>query len=939
VLPALMLSLAVAVPGPRPALPVWIAPPADGRLAPVARFRGETTLPRKPDRALLRVLVQRRCRVAVNGRAFTVSDAVWGETFDVGSLLSLGRNRVEVVVEAEPARGPRNAWTIIERRLAAPVAADRLVFQTRGARADEWLYVEVVDAAGVASGYYCVERGRADFRLGTDGAPRDHALRLREEPTLPTVAAGTRCDFGRIAAVRVRVDQKDSWSRPSGGVTLEAVRLEGDASVDLGGAAAWRMMGGVGDQRRTSVRPEAGGLRVAYDYTPAPDPRLSVDLRAFDGAREVGRLVSGPEWTVDGGPARVTDRPSNGGALYAEYAPLDIRDTRERVSTPYAATVSASLANGSDRVVEGRPFVVAARVWALAPGRGRWVRLRVEDWSGRQIASLRAPVRWRGESGDASFRVAGLPRGLHRFTLRLDGAPSGPERRLAVAALPAGATRVSTVFGTLRPFTRLRRGLQGVDLSYFDSPALLLGLRDLGVNFLQFHIEPHQLDNGELEELIAFCRATRTRFALNNETANWVASARRADGSDRFEAAEGCHRWDIELPALRKAAASGLFEGVVYDEGEHMQLCRNFYANLPDPVRRKPYLVETDGLSLQQAHAAFVAAARRVAAHNRAGGARMLVESVFPVLWHPLAQAGVTLSPKLLKEDIHPVVLAMALGASLQYGSDLWFSPDLWHIDQLPGHSVREYAQALRVADQAGVDKVYTEFVTCLVRWRGGEYDITPYGRALRRHIAALARRGARGYTHRDYRPEVAIVRFPDSDWGQASCGYWNMLYGSPTLQSTPETREWLSVWSLLTGGVTHPGAVNTNSGVYDRYLWQGVIPSPAVAVFDHTVGDAPLSSVRTLFVCGIEVSAHTLEAVRRRVRAGATCFISERLCPVDVAAAVRSAPRRVAEGRGAWIVVREFTREGLGRWVSMVPAHGGAMRLRFGSRLVRAGE
>jgi hypothetical protein len=343
-------------------------------------------------------------------------------------------------------------------------------------------------------------------------------------------------------------------------------------------------------------------------------------------------------------------------------------------------------------------------------------------------------------------------------------------------------------------------------------------------------------------------------------------------------------------------------------------------------------------MSLPEAHRAFVEATRRVSDYNRAHGGRMLVESVFPVLQHPLAAAGVTLVPKLLKEDVHPVVLAMALGAARQYGADLWFSPDLWRLDQMPGHSTREYAAALRLAERAGVERVYTEFVTCLVRWRGPQVERTPYGQVLRDHIVRLAAApvSATARSYRDFAPEVAIVRFPDSDWGQASCSYWNTLYGALDLHSTPETREWLQVWNLITGGATHPAAVNANSGVYDRYRWQPDCPSPATVVYDHLVGYELLKGIGTLFLCGIAVSEPTLAAVRRCVREGAVCFAPPRFCPPEVrtrAASTGSAAGsavRVRDGKGAWIVAPSFELRALGDLRRMLPGLSGRLDLRL---------
>ncbi len=933
-LPIVMASLAplVAPQAPRPVLPVCIAPARAAAGAGPWRFTGAVELPVKPDRALLRVIAQHRYRLRLNGRLAAVGASSWGETHDVARFLKAGRNTAEIDVAADTTPAPENAWVVLERDLPRPMAVEELAFTTAAAARGEWLYVELIDAAGNTSGYYCSERGRPDLMLGTSGAAAQHVIRLKEQPRLE-YRGHMDCDLAHVVRLRIRMDRKDTSNGLSGAVRFADLQLRGTETVDLSAAAGWRITPGMGEHRGSQIRPAAAGFALAYDFTPLPDPRLSVDLRAFLGAQEIGRLASGANWTVGGQAAIQVEPPTN------DASPIDITDPLETGTKPFEAIVSLGVEGGLDRWPAHKPLALRATLWSLEAHPSTALRLTVQNWAGRTVATAEASAA--GDAREAAFRLPGLPRGLYRIGVEVaaaSGSPGKPtrtvlhtpERYAALAVLGEGEKRVSALFDTLTPLSRKVRGLQGIDLQYIDSPAMMLTVRDLGVNFLQFHLDPAQLDNGEFDELLAFCKATRLRFALNNETSNWARSAIDKSGHDRFDAANGCHRWDIEPQALRKAAATGLFKGVVYDEGEHMQLSRNAYSELPDKVHRKAYFVETTGKSLPEAYEAYLAAARGIVSYNRSAGATMLVESVFPVLWHPLARAGVTLCPKLLKEDIHPVVLAQALGAAKQYGARLWFTPDLWLMDRLPGHSVREYGMALRLAHLAGVDNVYTEYYTCLGLPREGGYEITPYGRTLQLHIREYLPGHARAYTYRDYEPEVAIVRFPDSDWGQASCYYWNALYGAEDLHSTPETREWLQVWSLLTGGASDPRAVNANSSVYDRYAWHFTVPSRPVAVFDHLVGDAPLATANTFFVCGTAISPESTAAIGRRVRAGAICFVASRLAPKHVRDAAAKLPARVSDGRGAWIVVDGFTPEQLGVYRRLVPPPAKTMRLRF---------
>jgi hypothetical protein len=916
--------------------PQWMGaavPVPTGR--PVS-FAGSVELPVAPDRALLRVAAYDRYRLSVNGQGVSVGDPpLGGETYDVTRLLAPGRNTVEVAASSDtPA--PRNCWIWLRRTLPAPGNYDRLTFRTRGARADEWLYVEVVDADGNTAGLYCPERDHGDFALGFDGQEESHVIDLRGQRRLdyrPWVGDRPDCDFSRLASVGIRVDQKEALATPTGQVVFSSIRLEGEQPLYLSDASGWRLERGVGEHLWSTLEAaEAGTFTLRYDFTSGAGVAIAVDLRAWREGTEIARLTSGPNWLAGGAAARLTTSPVGKDSR----TPVAISGPAEPTAVPRRAGAVLDL-GGRDRCAEGETLAAGVRVLTLEPMPQVGVEVWAENWSGQEVFRQRLSATWEGCEGRANFTTPALPRGLYRFTVTLDG-QAGPERHAALAVLAPGQTRLSSIYDTLTPLPR-GDSLHGIDTNWGDNPALPLIIRDQGANFVQVHLGAAQLGSGEFGELLTFCRATGLRFALNNEECNWVAASPTADGGDRFAAAGGCHRWDLEAAALDAAAATGLFEGVVYDEGEHMQMCRNYYANLPDRTHRKPYLVETTGMTLPQAREAFTEAARGVSRYNREHGARMLVESVFPALWHPLAEAGVTLCPKLLKEDIHPVVLALALGAAKQHGAELWFSPDLWYLDQFPGHSAQEYAAALRLAHVAGVDNVYTEGVAALFRLRGATYELTDYGMALRDFLRDYVPAHPRDYTYRDYEPEVAIIRFPDSDWGQTGA-YWPTLYGAENLPPTAETGEWLQVWHLLTGGTTDPRAVNANNMIaYPRSTLRFCYPSPPVAVYDDRVGDGPLATVDTLFVCGVTVSEETLAAVRRRVSAGATGFIAQRLCPDDVRAQAGPLPARVAEGKGAWVVVGGFRPEDLGEYAGLVPAAGESMRLRFKGREVEVPE
>ena len=915
--------------------PQWISaavPPAGRETIFVRDF----SLPQAPAQALLRVNAHDRYRLAVNGRAVCVGDTPWrGETVDIAALLKPGSNTLAVTADADFAN-PANCFLWLRRALPAPAPFTRLSFKTRGARADEWLYVEVVDDKGASSGFYCVERKRPDLMLGHGGQESEHVIDLAKEPTLDYKGSGKgkpACDFSRIVSVGIRMDRKNALERPAGQVEFAAVKLQGPKDADLSDLAGWRLEPGTGEVRRSRLACGADGFFVLrYDFTPAPDPKIAVDVRAWGPTGELARVMSGAGWRANGAPASLAQMPKDSFA----WTPLDISGPEEKARPPLAAALRLDVGDGKFGV-EGQTLAVRVKVWAAEAMPGARVQVRAENWAGNEVVRQEAAVAWTGAVGTAEVAVPGLPRGLYRFGAALPGVPD-QARYAALAVLAPGQTRLSSVFDTLTPVSKRGGPLHGVDTSWIETPANLFGLRDLGVNYLQVHLGPAQLDNGEFADLLAFCKAAGLRFALNNEHANWVTNSPSPTGGDRFVAPGGCHRWDLEPAALDAAAATGLFEGVVYDEGEHMQLCRNRIA-FPRQSDGKPYLVETTGMTLPEAREAFIGAARQVSDYHREHQARMIVESVFPALWHPLAQAGVTLCPKLLKEDVYPVVLALSLGAAKQYGAELWYTPDFWSMGHFPGHSVEKYASALRLAHAAGVDNVYTEHFMGLCRVRGATYEVTEYGAVLQAFLREYLPAHPRAYTYRDFEPEVAVIRFPDSDWGQASCYYWTCLYGALNLTPTPETAEWMQVFSLLTGGKSDPRAVNANSDVYPKYEQPLLYPAPPTAVYDHLAGPELLRGVGTIFLCGITVSAPTLVAVGERVKQGAVCFAPARLCPDHVRKQAERLPARVTDGKGSWVVLAGFRPEDLGPYERLLPPVGDALRLKFKGKTVRVGE
>src|SRR5205823_1845754 len=123
-----------------------------------------------------------------------------------------------------------------------------------------------------------------------------------------------------------------------------------------------------------------------------------------------------------------------------------------------------------------------------------------------------------------------------------------------------------------------------------------------------------------------------------------------------------------------------------------------------------PCLANTNGMSMEQAYDALVASCRRIHDEHYQGKLITATEQVWPDMFHIFANAGWTITPKLLKENLSSVVMAISLGAALEYkdhGANLWVSPDLWGYGHFPGHSPAALRSALLMGYWLGTDSIY----------------------------------------------------------------------------------------------------------------------------------------------------------------------------------------------------------------------------------------
>ena len=165
------------------------------------------------------------------------------------------------------------------------------------------------------------------------------------------------------------------------------------------------------------------------------------------------------------------------------------------------------------------------------------------------------------------------------------------------------------------------------------------------------------------------------------------------------------------------------FLGFMLDEADHMQINAHWPVIDYYGYEDRHYLAETEGLDLDAARQAVLAALQQRNAACSLAGKPAAVEFLFPVMMHTAARAGLNLSPKVLKETCGPAMLAVAMGAARQYNVDFWIDVDYWWHNETLGHSVERFRSALLLAYWSGASQD-------LCGGRCAVFERSPAGRA-----------------------------------------------------------------------------------------------------------------------------------------------------------------------------------------------------------------
>jgi hypothetical protein len=255
---------------------------------------------------------------------------------------------------------------------------------------------------------------------------------------------------------------------------------------------------------------------------------------------------------------------------------------------------------------------------------------------------------------------------------------------------------------------------------------------------------------------------------------------------------------DVLEDAVKRYKGTVRFKGNVIDEFDH---ARFIY---PSSYGINRYLINPLKLnSLEDAHAATLEAFKT---HRDSiiniGVPNVTSTHVWEVLNQFAAKTGYVVCPKICKETYSSVSMAIGLGAALQYSaSSFWNDIDLWWWDIIPGHPAEEIVCNLLFSYWMGADLTYIEGCGYNLYPAGKQglpfslfscpdnthYQFTSIGKVLKWFTKVYVPNHHRSYTWRDLKPNIAIIRYEDSDFGQVVG-----LYGNNKWKRDADTRAWI---------------------------------------------------------------------------------------------------------------------------------------------------
>lgn len=433
----------------------------------------------------------------------------------------------------------------------------------------------------------------------------------------------------------------------------------------------------------------------------------------------------------------------------------------------------------------------------------------------------------------------------------------------------------------------------------------------LGARFVVYHLRQEGTAAEETQlaaQMAEKFHGSGLQFVVNCERANWADHIVSSDGFDWVDRADGGHRFRFPDAMMKAYAAVPEFAGITYDEMEHAILNRHMSVTLSKGTRKNiPFFPPFRGKDILKAGKQLEKDVRAlITEYKDAGSPKVLWEPVFPAYSHVFAKCGMDVCFKQQKEHYSNIHAAVAMGAALEYGRELWSCVDLWFRNRYPGHSPEEMYHNLVFAYLIGCDRAYVESLGAMHIKHSN--TLNAHGEAYERFTREFLKDKKREYSFRDYLPSIGIIRHDDGDWGQDGIIWKRILYGSKTVHANRKTREWVRAWNTITHGESKKGALSLdNVFVYGLKKHRSFAPADAPVVFDSEVKKELLESLKLCFLCGIYVSPETLLSVARLVKEnGLTAVAPKRFAPAYILNQCSGSFSSVRDGKGTWIVAED---------------------------------
>lgn len=462
--------------------------------------------------------------------------------------------------------------------------------------------------------------------------------------------------------------------------------------------------------------------------------------------------------------------------------------------------------------------------------------------------------------------------------------------------------------------------------------------KDSETDFVVCNYTPERSVKGECEFISEFPEKFEKfglKYVLNTEFANWHGSNITEDGYDWCNTDDGCHRVNLHPDFIKALTKDENCLGIMYDEMEHSIINRNLTLTINKIAKHLPVfplalakdvVIQGELLRLQCKELADF--------YKKNGAKRFVGEHVFPVLFHTFASAGIIPNFKSQKESYSVLQYVNAAGAALEYNTELWNCVDLWNYNTFPGHSPEEMFYNLWFSYLVGTTRVYVEGASQFFT------DGKPNEYAYQyKKFTTDDRRKHREYTVQDYKPEIGIIRYDDSYWGQCDPFMWRpILLGNKNLKVTKTAKEFTKAFNVITHGETCK-----NGLAWDRISPWSLRPHKSfcsmngVAVFDDRVTKDKLESLKLCFLCGYYISEETIKAVIELAKYnGLTIVAPRRFCPEYIKRQAKGSFSEVKDGKGKWIVTSNILSNKTKKSVRSFIGNKGEMKFTFKDKTIR---